>query len=266
MTTDYSGYVDPDYLDTASRLLSSAKRRTYELMEVHEGHRVLDLGCGPGSDTIALADLVGETGQVHGVDFDSEMVVEANERASAGGVAARVAHQHADAASLPFDDDFFDSCRSERVFQHLSDPAAGLAELIRVTRPGGRIVILDTDYGSISIASEFPRIERRLAEHYCTVMNNPFAARLLYRMFRVAGLDDVSVEALPFIIDDVRLFSTMFLLDRSLEQAEEAGRLTGDEVRRFRADLERSAEVGGFLASTGQLLVAGRKPVAATGD
>lgn len=266
MTTDYSGYVDPDYLDTASRLLSPAKRRTYELMALQEGHRVLDLGCGPGSDTIALAGLVGETGHVHGVDFDSEMVVEANERAHAAGVAAQVVHQQADAASLPFDDDFFDSCRSERVFQHLSDPAAGLAEMIRVTRPGGRIAVLDSDYGSISIASEFPEIERRLAEHYCSVMNSPFAARLVYRMFKGAGLDDVSVEAVPFIIDDVGVFSTVFLLDRSLREAEEAGRLTGDEVRQFRADLDQSAQIGGFLASVGQLLVSGRKPVSATRD
>jgi SAM-dependent methyltransferase len=93
MSMDYSGYVDPDYLDTASRLLSAAKRRTYELMALQEGHRVLDLGCGPASDTIALAGLVGETGHVHGVDFDSEMVMEANERANAAGVAAQVVHQ-----------------------------------------------------------------------------------------------------------------------------------------------------------------------------
>lgn len=266
MSTDYSGYVDPDYLDTASQLLSPAKRRTYELMALQEGHRVLDLGCGPGSDTIALAGLVGETGHVHGVDFDSEMVAEANERAHAAGVAAHVVHQQADAVSLPFDDDFFDSCRSERVFQHLPDPAAALAEMIRVTRPGGRIVVLDSDYGSASIATEFPEIERRLVEHYCAVMNSPFVPRLVYRMFKGAHLDDVSVEAAPFIIDDVSLFSKMFLLDRALGEAEEAGRLTADEIRQFRDDLDRSAEVGGFLASVGQLLVSGRKPATATGD
>ena len=145
MGTDYSGYVDSAYLDVAAEMLSAAKRRTYELMEPQVGDRVLDLGCGPGSDTVTLAGFVGDEGQVHGVDFDPEMVEEANGRAKAAGLDERVLHRQADAAALPFDDDFFDACRSELVFQHLPDPATGLAEMTRVTRPGGRIVVLDTD-------------------------------------------------------------------------------------------------------------------------
>jgi SAM-dependent methyltransferase len=266
MTQDYSGYVDPDYLDAAARLLLPSKLRTYELMELQEGHRVLDLGCGPASDTIALAGIVGETGRVVGADADVEMVAEANERASAAGLAGRVTHEHADAGSLPFDDDSFDSCRSERVFQHLPDPAAALAELIRVTRPGGRIVVLDTDYGAASIATELPEVERRLIEQYQSMMNGPFVARLLSRMFHGADLDDVAVEPAPFIIEDMGVASTVLLLDRGLREAEEAGRLTADEARNLRTDLEQSAETGGFLASVNQLLVSGRKPLAAAGS
>ena len=207
MAMDYSGHVDSTYLDMAAQILSAAKRRTYELMGLQVGHRVLDLGCGPASDTIALADLVGETGEVHGVDFDPEMVEEANVRAKAAGLDERVLHRQADAAALPFDDDFFDACRSERVFQHLPDPAAGLAEMIRVTRPGGRIVVLDTDFGSLSIASEASELERTVAEHYRSMMNSPFAGRMLYRSFKAAGLDDVSVEVAPIAVDDLSVFS-----------------------------------------------------------
>ena len=260
MAMDYSGHVDSTYLDMAAQILSAAKRRTYELMGLQVGHRVLDLGCGPASDTIALADLVGETGEVHGVDFDPEMVEEANVRAMAAGLDERVLHRQADAAALPFDDDFFDACRSERVFQHLPDPAAGLAEMIRVTRPGGRIVVLDTDFGSLSIASEVSELERTVAEHYRSMMNSPFAGRMLYRSFKAAGLDDVSVEVVPIAVDDLSVFSETFVLARVLEAAEDAGVLTDDEVRHFRADLEQAAEIGGFFASVQQLLVTGRKP------
>jgi ubiquinone/menaquinone biosynthesis C-methylase UbiE len=260
MAMDYSGYVDSAYLDAATQMLSAAKQRSHELMEIQAGHRVLDLGCGPGSDTIALADLVGDTGQVHGVDFDPEMVEEANARAAAAGLDDRVLHRQADAAALPFDDDVFDSCRSERVFQHLPDPAAALAEMIRVTRPGGRIVVLDTDYGSVSIASEVPEVERRVAEHYQSMINSPFAARSLYRSFKTAGLDDVTVEALSLTIDDLDVFSRTFLLDRVVREAEDAGRITHDQSRRFHADLEHAAEIDGFFASVHFLLVTGRKP------
>jgi ubiquinone/menaquinone biosynthesis C-methylase UbiE len=260
MGTDYSGYVDSAYLDAATQMLSAAKRRTYELMEVQAGHRVLDLGCGPGSDTIALADLVGDTGQVHGVDFDPEMVEEANARAASAGLEDLVLHRQADAAALPFDGDVFDACRSERVFQHLPDPWAGLAEMIRVTRPGGRIVVLDTDYGSVSIASEVPEVERRVAEYYQSMINSPFAGRSLYRWFKAAGLDDVAIEVVPLAVDDLGVFSRTFLLDRVVREAEEAGLITNDQSRRFQADLEQAAEIDGFFASVHFLLVSGRKP------
>ena len=90
MDRDYSGYVDSSYLDEQTRVLSAVKRRTYELMSIAAGSRVLDLGCGPGSDTLSLADLVGDSGQVFGVDFDPEMVQQANERAAAADLGGRV--------------------------------------------------------------------------------------------------------------------------------------------------------------------------------
>ena len=264
MEKDYSGYVDSSYLDEQTRVLSAVKRRTYELMAVEVGHRVLDVGCGPGSDTLSLADLVGDSGEVYGVDFDPEMVDEAAKRATAADLRERVLHRQADAVALPFDDDFFDACRSERLFQHLSDPQRGLAEMIRVTRPGGRIVVLDGDYGSLSIGSAIPEVERRVVEQYRFMMNSPFAARSLYRWFKTADLDLVSFQVVPFSFDDLGVFSQTVLLDRVLREAQETGRITNDESSRFLADLERAAEIGGFFASAQFLLVSGRKQYATT--
>src|SRR5215472_4723775 len=116
------GYVDADYLDLAARVMQPLKRRTYELMQLKPGQRILDLGCGPGIDTVALAESVGPAGEVHGVDHDAAMVTEANRRAEAAGLAARVSHRQADASALPWSDGFFDASRSERVFQHLLEP------------------------------------------------------------------------------------------------------------------------------------------------
>jgi len=260
MTDDYSGYVDPEYLDRAAQILAGAKRRTYELMDIRDGNRVLDVGCGPGSDTLALAELVGDAGQVHGVDADSEMVDEANSRAAATGLDDRIIHRAGDAAALPFDDGHFDACRSERVVQHLTDPRAGLAEMIRVTRPGGRIVVLDTDYASVSVSTELPEIERRLADQWRTMMNSPFAPRLLPRWFRQSGLDDVSVELVPLFVDDLGTFSQMFLPDRALREAQETGRITSDEAQRLTEDLEEAQRIGGFFVVVQMLLVSGRKP------
>lgn len=109
MATEDQGYVDTTYLDAVQRLLSHLKRQTYERMHLEEGHSALDAGCGPGTDTIALATVVGPAGRVVGVDHDAEMVAEADRRARQAGVAAGVSHQRADVLALPFPDGSFDA-------------------------------------------------------------------------------------------------------------------------------------------------------------
>ena len=106
--TQAKGYVDSDFLRLIEEMVATYKQRTYSLMQIESGHKVLDVGCGPGTDTIPLALLVGETGQVVGVDYDQEMLAEADQRAEEAGVGGWVTHQHADAAALPFEPNRFD--------------------------------------------------------------------------------------------------------------------------------------------------------------
>ena len=132
--------------------------------------------------------------------------------------------------------------------------------MIRVTRPGGRIVVLDGDYGSLSIGSAIPEVERRVVEQYHVMMNSPFAARSLYRWFKSAGLEAVSFEVVPFSFDDLDVFAQTVLLDRVLHEAQEAGRINEDDARRSLSDLDGAADIGGFFASAQLVLVSGRTP------
>src|SRR3954454_4766973 len=136
MTTPQNsyGYVDSAYLNLTADQLRFFKQITYDRMHIQPGHHLLDLGCGPASDTIALAKLVGDTGKVVGVDYDPAMIAAAHQKAEAAGVSAIVSHEVHDAVNLPYADHTFDSCRSERVFQHLPDPEKALAELVRLTK------------------------------------------------------------------------------------------------------------------------------------
>jgi ubiquinone/menaquinone biosynthesis C-methylase UbiE len=84
--TQGPGYVSPAYLDTAAAFVADAKRLSHERMHLFAGATVLDVGCGPGTDTMALALLVGEEGFVHGIDRDPAMVAEAERRAAAAGL------------------------------------------------------------------------------------------------------------------------------------------------------------------------------------
>lgn len=115
MASQNKGHVDTTYLDAVRGLLSNLKRLTYEDLRLQLGHRVLDVGCGPGTDTIPLAPLVGSSGRVIGVDHDTEMIAEADRRALEAGVSAWVAHEQADATALPHPAASFDACRSERL-------------------------------------------------------------------------------------------------------------------------------------------------------
>lgn len=96
------GYVDSCYLQAAAELLQPLKQHSYSLMRVSEGATVLDVGCGTGIDTIALASLVGPRGRVLGIDSDAGMVVDANERAKQQGFEAFVGHRRGAATALPF--------------------------------------------------------------------------------------------------------------------------------------------------------------------
>lgn len=110
---------------------------------------------------------------------------------STTGVHDRVHHHIADALALPFAAQTFDAVRGERLFQHLSDPRAALAEMLRVTRPGGWIVVLDTDYSSSTVDSDQTDLERRRALAAAQSVRSGYVARKLYRMFTDQGLSDI---------------------------------------------------------------------------
>ena len=254
------GYVDTEYLRVVGNLVQQFKQRSYALMQIQPGHTVLDVGCGPGTDTISLAGLVGSAGQGVGVDYDPAMIGEADQRAVKAGVSSWVRHKQADAASLPFESDTFDSSRSERLFQHLLNPIQALSEMTRVTKPGGWIVVLDTDFGTLSTDTAEVDIERRLARFKAEGhLHNGYSGRQLYRLFKRQGINDISIEMVPVYLTDYALARQTTVADSLEQEALKAGIVTEDELRRWHADLEKADAEGVFFCSASQMLVAGRK-------
>jgi ubiquinone/menaquinone biosynthesis C-methylase UbiE len=258
--TDSVGYVNPEYLRMVGSILNHQKQRTYHRMQIQPGHRVLDVGCGSGMDTIPLASLVGPTGEVYGVDHDAEMIDEAEQRAEQAGVEGWTHHKLLDASSLPFADNYFDSCRSERVFQHLSDPKSVLAEMARVTRQDGWVVVLDTDWATISFDSDDIDMERRFTRFYVgNGQRNGFAGRQLYRLFKEQGLADVTYEAFNVPGTSYALLRQIMSMHRAEKQAIEAKVFTAEELERWRQSLERADAEGTFFCHASLILMAGRK-------
>lgn len=261
MAPQYKGYVDTTYLDTVQKLLNNFKRLTYEQMRVQPGQKVLDVGCGPGTDTIPLAQWVGTSGQVIGVDYDADMIAEAEKRALEAEVSGWVIHKHADAIALPFESDYFDACRCERSFQHLHDPVKALSEMARVTKSGGWIVALDSDWGSLSIDTSEIETERRYVRFFTEHMaNNGYSGRQLYRLFKQQGLVDVSAQMCGVPFTDYAFARQMMIMDRGEREAMASGVVTAQDLDRLHTCWEQANADGDFFASVSMILVSGRKP------
>lgn len=138
-------------MDATARWESTRRVREWERDEVRlgEGQRLLDVGCGRGDAALALADDLGDGGEIVGIDASAEMLRVA--RSDAGSARCRVRFSVGDACSLDEPDASFDVVRAERTLQWLTDPGAAVTEMARVVRPGGVVSLIDTDWSSFTI-------------------------------------------------------------------------------------------------------------------
>jgi len=146
------GWGDLDAACDSSRLLgfldemaalpavAAGKRRSYGLLAPAPGDRLLDAGCGTGADAIALVPSVLPGGAVIGIDSSEAAVATARARA---GDRAGLTFTRAELIALPFPDAYFAAARADRVLLHVDRAVVAVHELLRVIRPGGRVVITE---------------------------------------------------------------------------------------------------------------------------
>jgi len=153
------------------------RRAAAAVADVAAGDRALDCCTGTGDLALALADRVTPSGEVVGVDFSEAMLERARAKA-AGRPGVRFAY--ADALALPFGDGEFDAATVAFGIRNVTDLDGGLAEMTRVVRPGGRVVILEITT---------PARMRRFYELWLD--------RVVPRLGRVLGRDGAAYAYLP---------------------------------------------------------------------
>jgi ubiquinone/menaquinone biosynthesis C-methylase UbiE len=123
--------------------LRSLWRRTLDLARLQPGEQALDVGCGTGTLALAAARRVGASGRVVGIDPSAQQIARA--RTKAARRHAPIEFQIGVIEELPFPDQTFDVVFSTLMMHHLPAPLKrqGLAEIARVLKPGGRLVIGD---------------------------------------------------------------------------------------------------------------------------
>jgi ubiquinone/menaquinone biosynthesis C-methylase UbiE len=124
------------------------RRIVREALALRPGESVLDIGSGPGFLAVEMAAAVGPDGLVAGVEPSPNMLAIAGSRERAPGCAP-VEIRSGTATELPYPDGHFDAITSTQVYEYVNDMPAALAEASRVLRPGGRLLILDTDWDSL---------------------------------------------------------------------------------------------------------------------
>ena len=170
---------------------SAANSAAYLLPHLRAGLRLLDVGCGPGSITLDLADRV-RPAEVIGIDREPAVLETAREATSRRGL-ANVRFMTADAYELPFGAAEFDVVHAHQTLQHLADPVAALTEMRRVLRPGGIVAVRDTDYGTMVHSPREPRLERWLELYHHVARANGAecdAGRALRGWVLRAGFDN----------------------------------------------------------------------------
>lgn len=232
--------------------LLSAKSAMLSQLRLDRARTALDVGCGLGDDVIEMARRLPPGGKVTGIDSSQAMIGRARHRAGQSG--ADVCFETGDAASLPFADASFDACRAERLLIHVPGPQQVIAEMTRVTRAGGRIAALEPDVGDVVVDHPDPDTTGIIMRTFAVgAVAHGRIGRLLPRMFRWAGLAEVSVTPVMILVHH-EFFHMMF--------AGHVNRLCADGVLdrrqadRWWSQLADAARRGDFLAGVLFFLVA----------
>ncbi len=243
-------YTSPDVV--------GRRRAVMEALAAQSGERIIDIGSGPGLMAAELADAVSERGKVCGVDSSQDMITLSSARqANRPWLDFRLA----DATALPYPDRSFDAAVCVQVLEYVRNMADALSDLYRVLRPGGRAVIVDTDWDSIvwhaSDASLMDRVLRAWDEH----LHDPHLPRTLSGKLKAAG----------FVL---RQRSVINIFNPSYDENTISGELIGimsafvpgrqgvseDEVKVWASDLRALGERGDYFFSLTQFLFLVLKP------
>jgi len=239
-----------EFLDNHDEI-KRARAKFNKRMNLIIGNKVLDLGCGIGGATFPIADEIGPTGLVAGVDISSAMIEVANRRAHKR---PECEFQVADARAIPYPDGFFDAARTERLFLYLPNRHAVIREMMRVVKTGGTVCLIDTDIDSTAIYSTKHALARKMTSIVAASMPNPNSARELPALARQAGLRDIKIET--FAISTPHEFFLRAMAG-SLSKAAEDRIIPRSEVEEFLAEQASLHASGDFFQAWLFVLVSG---------
>jgi ubiquinone/menaquinone biosynthesis C-methylase UbiE len=180
-------YSTPDMVDQRKVVL--------ELLSLRPGEKVIDIGCGPGFLCESMAEAVGPEGAVLGVDISPDLIALCRDRRPP----AHLSYAEEDALALHSKSDCFDAAACTQVAEYIPETSTVLSEIFRVLRPGGRVLVMATDWNCVGWhSSDAGRMDRVMNawEGHCA---HPSLPRRLGPALRQAGFDEIAIHTHPII-------------------------------------------------------------------
>lgn len=242
-------YITSDMVAQRQQIISS--------LHLQSGDKVLDVGSGPGFLASSMADIVGASGEVCGIDISEPLL----EIAAAYCASQPWVHfQNTDATQLPFTDDHFDVAVVTQVLEYVTDVDAALLELQRILRPGGRVLIVDTDWDSIVWHTTDRSRMNRILEAWDEHLVDPYLPRTLAMKLHRAGFQVVAQEVVPLFNPkfDKDAFSNKMI---DLISSFVIGRhgISAEEVDAWAQELRHIGDQGSYFFSLNRYLFIGCK-------
>jgi arsenite methyltransferase len=249
-----------EQLEVLYRTRDVQRRRALirDALGAQPGERILDIGCGPGFYVAELLEEVGPQGAVVGLDASPQMLAVAANRCARH---ANAEFREADATSLPVEDGAFDRALCVQVLEYVQDVPSALAEMHRALRPGGRLVVWDVDWGTVSWHASDPERMARVLRDWDAHLADPSLPRTLTAQLRSAGFDGVVMEGHTFATNefspDAYGGALVPVIERYVAGRDQIGE---EELRGWVAEQRALDERGEFYFACVQFCFSATKP------
>lgn len=220
--------------------LARIRRGLIALLAPQPGERILDIGCGPG---IFAAELQTHGAEVTALDSSPAMLAAVERHAPT------VERVEGEAMSLPFPDGAFDAVTIVQVLEYVADPVAAIREAARVVRPGGRLLVADSDWETATFDIDDTALARRALDAWCATKVHGRAGRHLRGWLVAAGLEPIATA--PQVLLSGRLGDTFLAHNWSYFRRgiAQSGQLSDAELRQLDSELDASEAAGRALFS-----------------
>jgi SAM-dependent methyltransferase len=232
------------------------RRKIVAKLALQAGESILDVGSGPGHQVFEMSSIVGPAGRVQGIDPAESALAIASRRCSG---LSNVQFELGDVTELPFNDETFDAVMSSQVFEYLENVSGGLQEIYRVLRPGGRVLIHDTDWSALLWRSSDAKRMARVVEVWNGHLADPNLPQTLAYKLRDAGFSEIEVKPIVQLEAEFEPGSVSGVLMKFIIGYVESQGMSAAETSAWKEDLENLGAAGDYFFSSNEYMFVGRK-------